>query len=518
MGVGAARIAALTHGPEQTDVFREGLVVAKAPLALDPLSGSPDPAAHDVGHILYRSLLRLDSQAQPVGDLAASWGVSGDGLSYRFALRGGVRWSDGSPLTVRDVQATIAMVQSPGFPDTGLAAAWHGATVSVDAPTATVTVTLAQPRAAFVAAAVQLPILPAKSLAKLTGATLASSAAKALPSSGAFAVAAADASHVQLVPNRYANPQPALKVVDLRLMKTFEAAAQAMVSGQVDGLLAGTPAQRAVLSRIPGARIHDLTTFRFVDLLFNQRRPGLDDPAVRRAIATAVDRHQLIAGTLSGDAQPQAGAIPVGITWIGPDQPEQPTPALSARALDAAGWVLGPDGVRHKGDQRLAFTVSVPDAAPLPTVAAGLARQMQAIGVDLTVNVVAPEQFQPGVLMPENFDMVVADWDNGPDPDVSSFWRSNATPPNGFNVAGAPTDPFLDRALDSLATTTDPRLRRVAAAQVDARLAEDTPAVFLYAPEVSFAVSSSFGGVTMPPVGTSASRYDSIAAWRKLPT
>jgi ABC-type transport system substrate-binding protein len=112
----------------------------------------------------------------------------------------------------------------------------------------------------------------------------------------------------------------------------------------------------------------------------------------------------------------------------------------------------------------------------------------------------------------------VADWDNGPDPDVSSFWRSNAMPPNGFNVSGAATDPFLDRALDSLATTTDPRLRRVAAAQVDARLAEDTPAVFLYAPELSFAVSDAFGAVTIPPVGTSASRYDGIAAWRKLAT
>lgn len=515
MGAGAVAIASLTHGAEQTDVYREALVVAKAPLALDPLAGSPDPAARDVGHILYRSLLRRDAQAQPTGDLASTWGVSGDGLSYRFGMRSGVRWSDGSALTARDVQATVAMVQAPGFPDASLAAAWHGATLNVDAAGTTVTVTLAQPRAAFVAAAEQLPILPAKSLAKLSPTTLAASAAKPLPTSGPFSVGAADSTHVKLVPNRYAAVRPGLAVVDLRLMKTFEAAARAMVSGQVDGLLAGTPAQRDVLRRMPGAHLHDLTTFRFVDLLFNERRPGLDDPAVRRAIATAVDRHELITGTLGGDAQPQVGAVPVGITWIGPDQPEQPTPALSARALDAAGWVLGTDGVRHKGDHRLAYTVSVPDAAPLPSVATALAKQLAGIGVGLSVNVVAPQQFEPAVLTPGNFDMVIADWDNGPDPDVSSFWRSNAAPPNGFNVSGAPTDPFLDRALDSLATTTDPRLRRVAAAQVDARLAEDTPAVFLYAPELTFAVSDAFSGVSVPPVGTSASRYDFIAAWRK---
>jgi ABC-type transport system substrate-binding protein len=119
------------------------------------------------------------------------------------------------------------------------------------------------------------------------------------------------------------------------------------------------------------------------------------------------------------------------------------------------------------------------------------------------------------VLVPESFDMVVADWDNGPDPDVSSFWRSNATPPHGFNVSGGPIDLFLDRALDSLATVNDVRLRRVAAGQVDARLAEDTPAVFLYAPRVTVAVSDGFSGIGVPPVGTSASRYDAIAGWRK---
>jgi peptide/nickel transport system substrate-binding protein len=508
----------MAHTQDETNLYREALVVAKAPVSLDPLVDGADSAVRDLGQILYRHLLRLDGQASPTGDLATSWGVSGDGLSYRFALRSGIRWSDGTALTAEDVRATVALVLSPGFPDAGVAAAWHDAKLTVDATTNAVTVALPQPRAAFVAAAVQLPILPAARIAKLTGDTLAAAATKPMPALGAFMVSAADASHVRLVPNRYATPQPALKAVDLRLMKSFENAAQALAMGQVDGLLASTPAQRTVLSRMQGVQLHDITTFRFVDLLFNERKPGLDDPAVRRAIATAVDRRQLIAGALSGDGQPQVGAIPVGIAWIAPEQQDQPAAALSARALDAAGWALGADGVRHKGDLRLAFTLTVPDAVPLPTVAGALAKQLQVIGVSLTVSVVKPADFEPTVLVPQSFDMVVADWDNGPDPDVSSFWRSNATPPHGFNVSGGPIDLFLDRALDSLATVNDVRLRRVAAGQVDARLAEDTPAVFLYAPRVTVAVSDGFSGISVPPVGTSASRYDAIAGWRKPAT
>jgi peptide/nickel transport system substrate-binding protein len=283
-------------------------------------------------------------------------------------------------------------------------------------------------------------------------------------------------------------------------------------------VVATTPAQRAVLRHLAGVRLHDVTTFRFVDLLLNQRRPGLADPAVRHALATVVDRRQLIAGALAGDARPQVDAFPVGIAWIATAQQELPSTALASRALDAAGWTAGAGGIREKGSTRLAFTLSTPDAAPLPAVASELARQLHSIGIAVTLRVVKPEAFESTVLMPQSFDMVVADWDNGPDPDVSSFWRSNATPPHGFNISGGPPDPFLDRALDSLATVTDTRLRRVAAGQVDARLAEDTPAIFLYAPEVTFAISDQFRDVVVPPVGTTGARFDAIAAWRRQST
>jgi peptide/nickel transport system substrate-binding protein len=504
----------VTHGESQTDLYREAVVVAKTPFSLDPLVDRADPAVRDVGQLLYRRLLRLDAHASPTGDLAESWGVSGDGLSYRFMLRAGLRWSDGTPLTVRDVQATVTLVQSPGFPDAGLAATWHGVTLAPDG-TSALTATLQQPRASFAAAATDLPILPATSLSHLGATTLAKAAPKPMPTSGPFRVQSADTGHVRLLPNRYAATAPALRGVDLRLVKTFESAAQALALGQVDGVVAATPAQRAALARVPGVRVHDVTTFRFVDLLLNERRPGLDDPAVRRAIAATVDRMQLIKAAVSGNARPQVGAVPVGIGWIAPEQQEVPSPALSGRALDAAGWAPGTDGVRHRGDLRLAFTLSVPDAAPLPGVATELARQLHDIGVAVGVSVVKPDAFEPTVLLPQKFDMVVADWDNGPDPDVSSFWRSNAAPPHGFNVSGGAVDPFLDRALDSLATLTDTRLRRVAAGQVDARLSEDTPAVFLYAPEVAFAVSDQVLGVTLPSAGTTAARFDSIASWRK---
>jgi ABC-type transport system substrate-binding protein len=493
-------------------VYREAVVAAQRPISLDPLFGRDDQAVRDVGTLLYRGLLRLDGRALPAPDLAESWGTSGDGLAYRFALRAGLRWSDGSRLTARDVAATVAVVQSPGYPDRTTAVAWNAVKVTTDGD-GIVTLTLPAPRASFAAAAAELPVLPAAPLLGRTPDQLRLGAAQPLPTSGPFVVTSADADRVELRRNPYALPAPLLSGMELRLASTPEAALADFQAGQVDAVVASTPAQRAMAARAGGVRLQDSTTFRFVDLLFNERVPGLDDPAVRHAIAGAIDRHRLIAASLGGDAKPQTGAVPAGIAWAAGAAPEQPASALAAHALDAGGWLVGAGGIRQRGGVPLSFILTVPDAPPIPAVAHELGRQLAGIGVGVSVRPVPAATFLAGTLVPHTFELAAADWDNGPDPDVSSFWRSNAAPPQGYNVAGGPADPFLDQALDSLATVSDPRARRDAAHDVEARLADDAPAVFLYAPISTFATSGRLGHATVPPVGGAATRYAEVTGW-----
>ena len=47
-------------------------------------------------------LAMLDSDGQAVPDLAESWDISDDGLTYTFHIREGVKWSNGTPVTAND--------------------------------------------------------------------------------------------------------------------------------------------------------------------------------------------------------------------------------------------------------------------------------------------------------------------------------------------------------------------------------------------------------------------------------
>ena len=103
---------------------------------------------------LYNTLLRIDptdrTGTRPAPDLAESWTIAPDGLTYTFKLRAGVRFHDGSVLTSRDVKASYDKII---FPPAGIISARKGAYQAVEAVEApdplTVRFRLKWPEAAF---------------------------------------------------------------------------------------------------------------------------------------------------------------------------------------------------------------------------------------------------------------------------------------------------------------------------------------------------------------------------------
>jgi peptide/nickel transport system substrate-binding protein len=514
LAIGALGFALSLHfgligGPQ----FIEGVVVSERPMSLNPLVGDSDPAVVDVGHLLYRSLLKLDATGYPRSDLAASFAVSSNGLVYTVVLAPDLTWSNGRAITAADVVATDAFALSPQASDPSLSTALRGVKVSGDQ--STVTFKLPAPRASFAATLTQLPILPFGGLSAPALLAAAAHPALPMPTSGPYEVASTDAREVLLQPNPHASVHPGISSYELRLFIRFSDAASAFAQGSVNALLAATPTELAQLLAVKGAQAQTMTTPDFVDLIFNERVAGLTDSAVRQAIGIAIDRSAVVAGALDGrGGVAQSGPFSQGLPWVGSTSGGPISPRVAQEMLQRDGWVPGAGGTLHKGSLQLAFTLKVPRIGPLPTVAEEVATQLAADGIRVAVETVAPQNFVKGSLETGNFQLAIDTWSPGPDPDVSAFWRSNAVPPRGYNVSGGPVDPFLDSALDMLAETTSQTLRIGAAAHVATLIAEDAPAVFLYTPQVSMVFRAPTPFAPMPPVGDESARYDDIASWQ----
>ena len=97
----------------------------------------------------YSLLVKFDGKDYPkvVPDLAQSWTVAPDGMTYTFKLRGGVKFHDGSPLTSADIKASYDRIINPPQGVVSIRKAYYSDLI-VEAPdTATVVVKLKNPMA-----------------------------------------------------------------------------------------------------------------------------------------------------------------------------------------------------------------------------------------------------------------------------------------------------------------------------------------------------------------------------------
>jgi peptide/nickel transport system substrate-binding protein len=131
---GVLRVA-LAGDPPSLDMHQEQTFMVTIPL-------SP----------VYNSLVMFDPHNYPkvIGDLAQSWTVSPEGLTYTFTLHQGVLFHDGSPLTSADVKASWDKIV---FPSEGVVSprrSFYQPVKSIEAPDATTVVFhLSYPSASF---------------------------------------------------------------------------------------------------------------------------------------------------------------------------------------------------------------------------------------------------------------------------------------------------------------------------------------------------------------------------------
>ena len=81
--------------------------------SLDPTKATDAPVNTVLG-LLYGGLVRLDGDLHVAPDLAESWTISEDNLTYTFKLRADGKFSDGSPITADDVVWSITRAVAPG--------------------------------------------------------------------------------------------------------------------------------------------------------------------------------------------------------------------------------------------------------------------------------------------------------------------------------------------------------------------------------------------------------------------
>lgn len=454
------------------------LAQAVPPVVVGQLFLTPglDPAEGNAGwaltsHGVTETLFTVDRAGQVVPNLAASAEKQPDG-AWRVRLAPGRRFSDGAPVDAAAVAAGLArsVEKNPAARGTAGRLAFE----VLDALTLKVATERPTPVLASVLA--EWPFAVYRPGGDLVA-------------TGAYRPTAfRPGGRLDLAPNPHHPAGPDRPGATILRFGDGGALALALRSGEVD-LAFNLPVESlAALRADPGLAVKSFPVAYQYMVWANARRPALVDARVRRALALAVERADLVRAVRAGrpSASLWAADYPFG---------DRAAPAAdraeARRLLDEAGWRPGPDGVRTKDGARLALALwAYPQRADLVTMQPVLRAALGEIGVAVETRVAENAQ---ALARDGQFDLLLWAQHTAPAGDPAFF-------PSLFLASGAPgnyagwSNATLDGLVRELANADAPERRAALARAIDARVREEAPVTMLMTPEWHVGLSRRVAG------------------------
>jgi peptide/nickel transport system substrate-binding protein len=297
IGLWAAPMALAQEQPRRGGILQVAL--AADPPSLDAHQEQTFAVAQPMGGV-YNNLVMLDPHNYPevIGDVAKSWTVSDDYLTYTFTLHEGIKYHDGSELTAADVKASMDKII---FPQEGVISPRRGnfqMVKSIEAPDrSTVIFRLNHPAPAFLTnlAGPANFIYPKKYLDQdphyfKTHAV----------GSGPFKLKNyVRGSYVELErnPDYWKKGLPYLDGLKYFIIVDTSARTTALRGGRVDIELRFLPPgdvdtiKQSLGDKIVAAKVENLSNF---GVTINVDKKPFDDERVRKALTLAIDRYDLV--------------------------------------------------------------------------------------------------------------------------------------------------------------------------------------------------------------------------------
>ncbi len=507
--------AAGRHAWTQPGVLR--VAVLEEPKNLNPLLAGTTIEIF-IDRLMFEPLVSADPRGNPVPMLAAvvptqaNGGVSADGLTIVYHLRRDARWSDGVPVTSRDVAWSWQAIENPDND----AVSRHGYddVRAIDTPDShTVAVHLKQRFSPFVNtffAESDQPydIVPAHVLARYPNINQIPFDAQPRVGDGPFRFVSwqrGDRIVLDGNPSFFEGP-PALRRIVIEFVPNEDSAINLLATHAVDYIFQPSIQTYPALHALPDARIAWVNVNGFEGIEANLSRPTLADVRVRTAIAAALDKNALTQELTHGQATIATEDLPNWMWAFDPSVRAVPfDPASAKRLLARAGWVAGRDGVARKQGRPLELTLATDVASAVHRsesllIQAALRRIGIAVNVKYyPIDILYAPQGMGGIQHGGKFDLLAYGWYAGIDPDNSSELTCNNFPPHGYNDPRY-CNPAMDAAQDVALTHYDRATRRAAYSKIEHLLAIDNPIIFVWWQRQQEALSVDFRGFAPNPV------------------
>lgn len=453
------------------------------PLLLDP-ANKTDATSTMVLEQICTGLLGFNAANTIIPALADSFNVSRDGRIWDFFLKPGVKFHDGTAVTVQDVVFSLQRAKA------GTNANFIEYVESITA--------LADNRIRFVLKYPYIPFLN----------NLACGVCAVVPryftadhpvGCGPYRLTRWEKGRELTleVYDEFYDSRPPIDRIVIKTIADPEEACQRFLDGEIDIVRLSSESTQ----RYPAEQLVSGPTLATYYLAINVTLDTpFKNPLVRQAVNLAIDRRQLISQLLNGRAVPAFGVFPPGLAAYDPEIARLYQYDLGrARELMAqAGYPRGLSGT---------FVLDSRDNQESVLRSRLVKELLEKIGIEVNVQTLNFNDFLEKGYRGEAL-LQIKGWisDNG-DPDNFLYplfhSRSRGRPGNTTFYA----NPEVDALIDQARAEPSPQRRNQLYRKIERTIIADAPVVFLYHPNDTYAVSNRVGGFKVDPFQIVRFRY-----------
>lgn len=475
-----------------------------------------------LSRLVFAGLLKYDSGNNLVGDLAKDWLLGPASTRYIVHLKKDLSWHDGQPLLARDVIFTFNTIKDIQA-QSSLYNAWKDIAISQDGDH-TVIFDLPNPLASF-PYSLTTGIIPSHLLKDIPAPRLRSAQFNSSPiGAGPFfwkfveVLGSPGTDREQRITlaafDKYAGGRPKLDGFNMRFFSDKRQLIAAFTKKQINAM-SGLESLPDELSSDKSVQLYSTPMTSAVMAFFNNSRGALSDVNVRRALASGVDRSQLVNITgrptelvdgplLRGQLGYNASIAQRG---YGPDQANQ--------LLDQAGWRRGDKNLRHKNGSVLELSVRSQDTQQYSMTTQFLQQQWEQLGIKVNVTYFSGEDLQGQIIASHDYDILVYGISIGVDPDVFAYWYSSqaSITSQGHSNLSEYKSSAADEALEAGRTRTDNAIRAVKYKAFLNAWTADAPALALYQPNYIYVTRGQLYGYNRKAMNTTADHLYNVENW-----
>ena len=512
--------------PTSGGVYTEALIGGLQ--RLNPVLDYYNSADRDVDRLVFSSLIKFDDKGLPKADLAKTWGISYDGLTYNFELRDNAKWHDGTPVTADDVLFTIDLMRDPDsvLPE-DIKKIWSDVDVVVLSDKL-LQFKLKEAFGPFMDY-LNFGILPKHILGGMTYMEMVNSEFNLNPvGSGPYKfqnliVENNQIKGVVLSSNKdYYQAPPFINDFVFRYYADHKSAYADYQEGVVQGI---SEVSQDLLPQVldnSGLSLYSAVEPKISIILLNLDNSDvsfLQDAEVRRALLMALDRRGMIDHVLNG--QGVIADVPVLPTnWAyynGITRVDQDVSAAEA-ILKKAGYVYATENstVRSKDGVKLSLKLIHPDDNIHIAVAQAIQADWQKIGVQVDLVPLSYDTLILDHLQPLTYEAALIDLDysRSPDPDPYPFW-DQAEQKSGQNYSQW-ENRTISQYLEQARILTDSVERAKYYRNFQVIFADELPALPLFYPVYNYAVDRSIQGIHLGSWYEAADRFQNVNEWYLL--